>query len=81
VGESEVESIFYSDFVAHKGYKSISVKTNAAAKSIKTDGYFAEFGMKIRSGKILYWSIPSGRPGFAFWNIIKKCELIGRKYL
>ena len=81
ISESDLEFIFYADFISHEGYKSISVETKAAAKAIKTDGYFAEFGIKIRSDEILYWSIPSGKPGFAFWNVTKKCELIGRKYL
>ena len=76
--------LFYKDFVHHTGYKSmaiLSMETNAAVKSIKTDGYFQEFGLKIRSGEVIYWSIPSGKPGFAFWNVTKKCELIGRRYL
>jgi len=83
IGGSGIESVLYSEFAQHSGYKSIrllSKETTAAAKGIKTDGYFEEFGLRLRSGEVLYWSIPSGKPGFAFWNVTKKCELIGRKY-
>ena len=86
VGESSLESVSYTDFVGHKGYKSIMVKgdvkmSKERAKGVKTDGAFAEFGLEMRGGEILYWTIPTGKPGFAFWNVTKKCELIGRKYL
>ncbi|WP_439696861.1 hypothetical protein ACFGVS_30475 [Mucilaginibacter sp. AW1-7] len=79
IGESDLESVFYADFDGHYGFNSIEIK--GAEKGIKTDGYVAEFGLATQSRKIVYWSIPSGRPGFAFWNVTKKCTLIGRKYL
>jgi hypothetical protein len=79
ISKSDVESVFYTDFNGHDGFNSIMVK--GAKKSIKTDGYFAEFGLATQSREIVHWLIPSGRPGFAFWNVTKKCTLIGRKYL
>ena len=79
VGESDLDSILYTDFDGHAGFNSINIK--GTEKGIKADGYFAEFGLATQSRGIVYWSIPSGRPGFAFWNITKKCTLIGRKYL
>lgn len=75
IAESDLDSVFYTDFEYHDGFNLIEVKR------IKTDGYLAEFGLATQSRKIVYWSIPSGRPGFAFWNVTKKCTLIGRKYL
>jgi hypothetical protein len=79
IGESDPESVFYTDFDGHGGFNSIKIK--GAEKGIKTAGYFAEFGLATQSREIVYWSTPSGRPGFAFWNVTKKCKLIGRKYL
>ena len=79
IGESDLESIFYTDFICHRGYNSVRIE--GAPIGIKSDGYFAEFGLKVQSREIIYWLIPSGRAGFAFWNVTKKCELIGRKYL
>jgi hypothetical protein len=79
IDESGIENIFYTDFYYHSGFESI--KVTGAQKGIKTDGYFAEFGLATQSRGIVYWSIPSGERGFAFWNVTKKCELIGRKYL
>jgi len=81
IGESDLESIFYTDFDWHVGYKSISITINGKLKGVKSDGYFAEFGLRKHGGEIVYWLIPTGRAGFAFWNVTKKCELIGRKYL
>lgn len=79
MGEYDHESIFYRDFSGHRGFNSIKVK--GTEKGIKTDGYFADFGLKTQSRGIVYWLIPSGSAGFAFWNVTKKCTLIGRKYL
>jgi hypothetical protein len=62
-------------------YKSISITINGKLKGVKSDGYFAGFGLRKHGGEIVYWLIPTGRAGFAFWNVTKKCELIGRKYL
>jgi hypothetical protein len=79
---SGVESLFYTDFEGHKGYRSFAVEQPTTSKiiSIKTDDSFSEFGLKTKAGQVIYWVIPTGRAGFAFWNVTKKCELIGRKY-
>lgn len=79
IGESHLDSIFYKDFIWHCGYNSIRIEGTSIG--IKSDGYFAEFGLKTQRREIIYWLIPSGNAGFAFWNVTKKCELIGRKYL
>lgn len=78
----ESESIYYSHFKHHEGYKILYQEkaTFSFIKSIKTEGYFEEFGIKTQNGTTVYWTIPTGKPGFAFWNITKKCSLIGRKY-
>lgn len=74
-----IESIEYIDFDCHDGYKSIAIKVpNEKALSVKTDGYNQEFGLKKINGEIIYWNIPTGSPGFAFWNVTKTCGLIVR---
>ncbi|WP_461450386.1 hypothetical protein [Mucilaginibacter sp.] len=80
IGESDLESIFYTDFICHNGYKSISIRIDGSLKSVKTEGYLFEFGLRTHSREIVYWLIPSGQAGYAFWNVTKKCEFIGRKY-
>lgn len=76
------EIINYSEFEWHNGYKSISIINTPTGKvaNVKTEGLISDFGLRKRNGKIIYWKIPSGKPGFAFWNVTKKCELIGRKF-
>jgi hypothetical protein len=78
-----VESLSYSDFYHHIGFTSIKAKDklNIEAKSVKTEGYFQEFGIKTKSGRVLHWILPTGKPGFAFWNVTNKCEIIGRRFL
>jgi hypothetical protein len=63
LGESEIESVAYTDFMGHMGYRSLQVIDEV--KGIKTDGYFADFGLKKLNGETIYWSIPTGKPGFA----------------
>ncbi len=73
------EIIDYSEFEWHNGYKSFVIDK---VKKIITqhDGYFSEFGLRKRNGEIIYWKIPTGVAGYGFWNVTKKCELIGRKF-
>lgn len=82
IDPDSTESIDYSEFEWHNGYKSISVISTPTGKvaNVKTEGLNSDFGLRKRNGKIVYWKIPSGKPGIAFWNVTKKCELIGRKY-
>jgi len=78
-GDHEPESLYYSAFSHHKGYRSIAVEDHTSV-GIKTDGYFEPFGLARKDGTIIYWNIPTGQPGFAFWNVTKKFEIIGRRY-
>lgn len=72
----------YSDFENHVGYKSINVPVHTGPHiGIKTDGYISEFGLRKNDGQIVYWKIPTGPSGFAFWNVTKKFDIIGRKYI
>ena len=81
--DSGTESLLYSNFEGHVGYKSMAAGQRERSKlmSVKTEGYVSEFGLKRKDGQIIYWVIPTGGPGFAFWNVTDKCALIGRKYL
>ena len=82
VYSDSTETIDYSEFERHNGYKSISIINTPSGKvaNVKTEGLISDFGLRKRNGRIVYWKVPSGKPGFAFWNVTKKCELIGRKY-
>lgn len=72
----------YSDFKNHIGYKSIKVSGHSEPHiSVKTDGYISEFGLRKNDEEIVYWKIPTGHSGFAFWNVTKKFDIIGRKYI
>lgn len=80
IHDSGTESLFYSDFEMHRGFRFYAVQPSVGKISnIKKDGSFEEFGLKKRDGEVLYWLLPTGQPGFAFWNVTNKCELIGRK--
>ena len=75
------EMVNYHEFDWHYGYKNIIVKTpTGKAGSVKSEGLISDFGLRKLNGDIVYWKVPTGKPGFAFWNVTKKCELIGRKY-
>lgn len=82
IENSKVGMIDYKDFEWHIGYESLMTNrfTSGKVTSIKDDGEISEFGIRKRNGEIIYWKIPTGSPGFAFWNVTKKCEVIGRKY-
>jgi hypothetical protein len=79
----ESESIVYGEFEWHSGFKTIVATRNESNRraSIKTNGYASEFGIEKKDGQIVYWDIPTGYPGFAFWNVTKRFGLIGRKYI
>lgn len=78
VSNSFCESIYYADFDYHKAYRSLQ---DGLRINIKRDGLFEEFGLMKKNGELIYWKIPTGRPGFGFWNITAKFEIIGRRYL
>ena len=80
----KIETINYSDFDCHLGFVSNREKQDVrttAGKGIKTEGGFQEFGIKSKSGMTTYWTVPTGKPGFSFWNVTDKCEVIGRRFL
>ena len=79
IDSNEKETIDYSEFEWHNGYKSFVVDKEKKIIT-KHDGYLSEFGLRKRNGEIIYWKIPTGYAGYGFWNITKKCELIGRKF-
>lgn len=80
---NQVEYIEYTNFESHKGYDNFIIRKRLIGKpvNVKTEGYYSDFGLKLKTGEIIEWKIPTGTPGFGFWNVTKKCELIGRKYL
>jgi hypothetical protein len=76
------DTVNYTEFDGHQGYKSFGITLpGKQVATIKTDGYQAEFGIRRTDGWVVYWSIPTGHVGFSFWNITKKFNLIGKKYL
>ena len=77
LADSNSKSIEYVNFDGHIGFP-LEIKTSI---NIKTEGFLSKFGMKMKTGEIVYINIPTGTPGFGFWNVTTKCELIGRKYL
>jgi len=84
VSDAFVSTISYEAFAHHAGYKSIvafTKESKRAAVGVKSEGGYQEFGIRCRDGEIIYWIIPTGRPGFAFWNVTKKFDIIGRKYI
>ena len=78
----ETEEIEYRDFKGHEGFEKFIIKKRLLGRNInvKTDGYISPFSIKLKNGEIKEWEIPTGTAGFGFWNVTKKCELIGRKY-
>lgn len=76
------EEIEYKNFQGHKGFDRFIIKKRLISRNItvKTNGYLSPFALKLKSGEIIEWEIPTGTAGFGFWNVTKKCELIGRKY-
>ena len=83
LNHSECEAIEYTDFGCHLGYVSDpgSRLSDEQPVSIKKAGQIAPFAIKKLNGEIVTWNIPTGPAGFGFWNVTKKCALIGRKYL
>lgn len=84
ISGADIEAINYTDFDCHLGFVSILEKQNpnrTAVKGIKTEGSFQEFGIKSKFGTTTYWTVPTGKPGFSFWNVTNKCEIIGRRFL
>jgi hypothetical protein len=67
-----IQALTYSEFKNHTGFKSIDIQGNSRTSfGVKTEGYIAEFGLRKKDGQIVYWKIPTGKSGFAFWNVTK----------
>ena len=66
------ESLLFTDFAGHQGFK-------FASRGYK-GGSVAFFILKRKTERPLFWEIPTGQPGHAFWTVTNKCELIGRRY-
>lgn len=84
VTEATISSINYYLFQHHAGYKSIPAfnkENKKAAMGVKSNGSLQEFGIRCKNGDVVYWVIPTGQPGFAFWNVTNKFDIIGRKYI
>lgn len=73
----EVTTIMYTDFLHHIGFRSFnSVERRITLPvNIKKDGLFDDFGIKLKTGEIVWWRIPTGKPGFGFWNITDRCSV------
>ncbi len=81
--EQGTEDIEYRNFKDHQGFDRFIIKNRFIRRNInvKTNGYLNPFLIKLKNDEIIEWEIPTGTAGFGFWNVTKKCELIGRKYL
>jgi len=79
LSETTVESLAYADFGGHRGFQSIADLKMAG--SLKTAGSIIPFRLNRRNGEVVDWPVPTGAPGFAFWNVTKHCERIGRRYI
>jgi glycosylphosphatidylinositol transamidase (GPIT) subunit GPI8 len=81
--DSKLDEINYREFSGHNGYKEVTIirKRFRKVADVKTEGLVKEFGIRKTDGTIIYWIIPTGISGFGFWNVTKRCELVGRKYL
>lgn len=77
-----LQSLYYTDFNGHFGYlKYASLNNSKELVNIKSEGSFESFGLKKNDDSIIYWTIPTGRPGFSFWKVTDRCEVIGRRYI
>jgi hypothetical protein len=83
IGNSGTSSLYYSEFDGTNGFKAFGPGTmdNHMVVSIKKEGKLAEFGLKKKDGEVIYWPVPTGKPGFAFWNVTDKFKIIGRRFV
>jgi len=77
--DTTVESLAYADFGGHKGFDSMIL--GKEARNLKTSASVIPFALTRRNGETIHWPVPTGAPGFAFWNVTKHCERIGRRYI
>jgi hypothetical protein len=76
-------SLYYSDFDGPNGFKAFGPgqMDNHMVVSIKKEGKLAEFGLKKKDGEVVYWPVPTGKPGFAFWNVSDRFKIIGHRFV
>jgi len=79
LSDSGIETLDYTDFSGHQGFQTGPL-TEATA-SLKIKGAVKPFGLTRRNGEVVEWPIPTGAPGFGFWNVTKHCQRIGRRYI
>ena len=79
----QFDELDYRNFNGPRGFKAMFTMSNEEYEkaSPKQDGHFAEFLLDTKDGKSIAWMIPTGKPGYAFWNITRNCRIIGEKYL
>ncbi|UYQ92321.1 hypothetical protein MKQ68_19740 [Chitinophaga horti] len=80
IADAAVESLAYTDFHSHSGYLHLS-PSEEGEHHVKAEGRQQDFKMLKNDGTAVIWSIATGRAGFKFWNVTKKCDIIGRKYI
>lgn len=83
IKEDDLSVIDYRLFQGHRGFHQMfgPHTSKPLVKYIKTDGHFADFSLKMKSGAYVVWEMPTGEPGFRFWNVTFYCTLIGEKLL
>jgi hypothetical protein len=97
IDKDQLDALDYQDFVGHIGFQTNIRASSSEDQpppsslafrqpdgkiiSVKTEGYIQDFGLQTRTGAVMYWPIPTGQPGFSFWNATLKCSVIGREYL
>jgi hypothetical protein len=76
-------SLYYSEFDGPNGFKALGPgqMDNHMVVSIKKEGKLAEFGLKKKDGEVVYWPVPTGKPGFAFWNVTERFKIIARRFI
>ncbi|WP_295127774.1 hypothetical protein [uncultured Chitinophaga sp.] len=79
VDGEQMESVYYQEFLFHKGYKTMTTMEESGP-NVKAEGKTGEFEILKTNGESVFWIIPTGRAGFKFWNVTKRCQIIGRKY-
>ncbi|MDJ1503645.1 hypothetical protein [Xanthocytophaga agilis] len=90
IKKSSLEKIPYEQFRFHAGplwkeettLRKTGILLGLQKPSVnpKIEGKILPFGIMSTDEKIKYWDIPTGNTMYTFWNVTKKCELIGRKY-
>jgi hypothetical protein len=83
ISNAGTSSLYYPEFDGPNGFKAFGPgqMDNHMVVSIKKEGKLAEFGLKKKDGEVVYWPVPTGKPGFAFWNVSDRFKIIGRRFV